>query len=356
MTSILARRMATQGISQPRFRTPRDVVASLGCVQAQDYLGGLWAVGLRAAGATQETVERAISDRAIVRSWPMRGTLHFTAGADLRWILELCAPRVLRLAQKRLKNTFGIDAKLLAAARKTTIKALRDGKALRRDELYQWWEDHGIACDESRGLHLLFSLANEGLVCFGGRQGKQPTIVLLEEWLPQAKSLPRDESLGRLAGLYFSGHGPATLRDFVWWSGLTVKEAAQALELAQPLEQEVMDGHTFWWTGDPPEPARTSLSFLLPAWDEYTVGYRDRATLVHAAHAERVDPRYGVLNPALLNGQGLVFGSWKRTLTPHQAVVKPASYARLTKAEKKPLEQAVRRYGQFLGLPAVLAA
>jgi hypothetical protein len=300
-------------------------------------------------------VERAVADRAIVRSWPMRGTLHFTAGADLRWILELCAPRVLRLAQKRLKNDFGIDAKLLGPVRKVTIKALRDGQALTRDELYQKWEEHGIACDESRGQHLLFSLAHEGLLCFGARRGKQPTIVLLEEWLPHAKPLPREESLATLARRYFAGHGPATLRDFVWWSGLTVKEAALALELAQPLEKDILDEHTFWWTGDPPEPTRTSLSFLLPAWDEYTVGYRDRATLVHSAHVERVDPRYGVLNPALVNGQGLVFGSWKRTLSPHQAVVKPAAYARLTRDQKKPLEQAVRRYGLFLGLPAVLA-
>lgn len=350
---IAMQRLATQGISDPRFTRPGEVVRWLGAVQAQDYLGGLWAVGLRMQKGTEAAVELALARRSIVRTWPMRGTLHFVAAEDARWMLELLTPRIMARNEKRLKNEFGIDAGVLTAARKVLIKALRDGCRLTRDALYQVLDDAGIETADSRGLHIIGVLAQERLICFGSREGKQQTFALFEEWLPDARSLPRDQALAELARRYFTGHGPATLQDFVWWTGLTVKDAKAALALAQPLEETTVDGRSYWSGAEFPARA-TSQACLLPAWDEFTVGYQDRSQLVDPAHRDRVDPRYGILNPAIAIGAQIV-GTWKRTRTPEQVIVKPAPFAPLNRIEKQKLTPAVRRFGLFLGLPAVLA-
>ena len=352
---FLARRLATQGVSDPHFRRPVDVVKSLGAVQAQDYLGALWAIGLRMAKGTEADVERAIANRSIVRSWPMRRTLHFVAAADLRWMLALLGPRSMRLLEKWLKDHFSIDAAVLRASRKAAIAALRDGRCLTRDVLYQRFDDAGIETADGRGLHLVWALANEGLLCFAAREGKQQAFTLLEEWLPDTHVLPRDEALATLAHRYFSGHGPATHRDFAWWSGLTAADAKRGLEAAQPGLK--LEAGSWMLASDDSSLKRPASSrvVLLPAWDEYTVGYADRSALVDAAHLRKLDPRYGVLNAVMVR-DGRVFGSWKRVIRPGQVLIKPEPFARLVKAEQKALGPAIRRYGVFLGLPAAVAS
>ena len=146
-------------------------------MQAQDYLGGLWAVGLRTKGATEASVEDAVARRAIVRTWPMRGTLHFVAADDVRWMLPLLTPRVIAGARSRYRQLEMDDAVFTKSAR-VAERSLVGGKVLRRDALYELWNTAGIPTHDSRGLHLLGYLAQTGLICFGPRDGKQHTFTL----------------------------------------------------------------------------------------------------------------------------------------------------------------------------------
>ena len=196
-------RLANQHVSRPTFRDPADVVRWLGAVQAQDYLGGLWAIGLRTKVATESTVEEAVARRTIVRTWPMRGTLHFVAADDVRWILPILTPRVVAGAQSRFRQ-LGLDDATFTKSARLAEKALAGGNVVRRDKLYEIWNAAGIATHEARGLHLLGVLSQQGLLCFGPRDGKQQTFTLLEEWLPSARTLERGEALGELARRYFS--------------------------------------------------------------------------------------------------------------------------------------------------------
>src|SRR5436190_12459377 len=244
---IALQRLVHQQIAQPTFAHPSEVVAWLGAVQAQDYLGALWAVGLRTPGATEQTIEQALAEKTIVRTWPMRGTIHFVAAADVRWMLELLAPRVVQRTRSR-RAELGLDEDVIAASAKVIAGALEGGKQLPRNAIYELLEQAKIATASSRGLHILGRLAHDQLICYGARAGKQPTFALLDEWAPHAKSLPHDQALATLAQRYFSGHAPATMQDFMWWSGLTTKEAKAGLAAIEgQLEHTSIDGQEYYF-------------------------------------------------------------------------------------------------------------
>lgn len=342
-------RLANQHVSRPTFRDPADVVRWLGAVQAQDYLGGLWAVGLRTKGASEATVEDAIARRTIVRTWPMRGTLHFVAADDVRWILPILTPRVIAGAQSRFRQ-LGMDDATFARSARVAEKALAGGKVLRRDKLYEIWNGVGIATHDARGLHLLGVLSQTGILCFGPREGKQQTFTLLEEWLPGSRTLERAEALGALARRYYTSHGPASVHDFAWWSGLTVTDARAGLECVMPeLESEDVDGRTLWFAETGAGRAGAGAAYLLPAWDEFTVAYRDRRDILDPKHARKVNAGGGVLSPVIVV-RGQVVGTWKRTIRKDTVTVTPSFFTALDRADREAVAKAVDGYARYLGL------
>ena len=342
-------RLANQHISRPTFGDPAKVVRWLGAVQAQDYNGGLWAVGLRTKGATEATVEDAVARRAIVRTWPMRGTLHFVAAEDVRWILPTLTPRVVAGAQSRFRQ-LGLDGATFAKSARVAEKALTGGNVLRRDRLYEIWQAAGIKTHESRGLHLLGVLSQQGLLCFGPRDGKQQTFTLLEEWLPQSRTLARADALGELARRYFTSHGPATVHDFAWWSGLTVTDARAGLECVKPeLESEDVDDRTLWFADLPSGRAGNGTAYLLPPWDEFTVAYRDRRDVLDPRYARRVNAGGGILSPVIVV-RGRVVGSWQRTIRKDTVTVTPKFFHAVDLADREAIGKAVKRYARYLGL------
>lgn len=357
MTMNIARhRLYNQHIASTRFDKPSEVVEWLGAVQAQDYLGSLWALGLRMRNAIENDIEQALADRTIIRTWPMRGTLHFVAAADVRWMLELLTPRVVASNARRLKQEFDLDDAVFARSRKVFQRALQGGKQLSRNAMYQALEAAHISAAGSRGLHILWRLAQEGLLCFGARQGKQQTFALLDEWAPKAKRLERDEALAELARRYFTSHGPATVQDFTWWSGLAPTDALAGLEMVKRhLIQEVVGGQTYWLASTMPRSKGVSkTAYLLPAYDEYTVAYRDRSAALGPVYAERSDSGIAILSPTMVI-DGQVVGTWKRTLEKDSVVLTPSPFNSLKKADKRALGSAADQYGAFLGLRAVLA-
>ncbi|MDB6118037.1 MAG: hypothetical protein JWO08_1818 [Verrucomicrobiaceae bacterium] len=337
-------RLAHHHISAPG-KTAAEVVASLVAMQAQDYLGALWSVGLRTAQATEATITEAIADRQIVRTWPMRGTLHFVAAADVRWLLALLTPRIIASAAGRHRK-LGLDAEVFARSRKLLIKALEGGQSLSRDTLYQVLESGGIATNDQRGYHILWRLAQEGLICCASHMGKQPAFALLDQWVPAHPVMDRETSLGTLALRYFEGHGPATLADFVWWSGLKISDARKALEM---VASKLVKEEDFWMGAEASSAKTTRSAHLLPCFDECLLGYTDRSAVLDPQHAAGIIAGGMFLPTVVVHGQ--VIGTWRRALKGKEVRLAMKAFA---DAPGKAVEAAAQRYGDFLGLPVVL--
>lgn len=357
-SDIAGWRLRSQRIVGAGFKRPGEVVAWMGAVQAQDYLGALWALGIRMETAREETIEQAIADRTMVRSWPMRGTLHFVAPADLRWMLALLGSRVIA-GQRARHRQLELDQAAFDRSRDIITRALVGGRRLTRDALYGTLEAAGVATTGERGLHILQRLALAGLLCFASRAGKQQTFALLEEWVPAARTLESNEALAELAGRYFQSHGPATVQDFAWWSGLTLAEAKRGIELAgSRLEREVVDGQSYWLAAASPgaEPAASPSSptvWLLPPYDEYTVAYKDRSAVLDPTHG-RVISGNGIFYPVIVV-DGRVAGTWKRVFKKGAVEITLSPFAPLKKKERQAAAHAAERYGAFLGKPILLA-
>lgn len=352
---IAAARLLRQGIADPVSSTPAATVSRLLAMQAQDYYGSLWAVGLRTPGATETEVERAIDEGQLVRTWPMRGTLHLLAAADVRWMLALTGARVSEHNLGRIERQYGLDAAALRRCRKVVEKALRDGPVT-RIALYQTLEKAGIATADSRGLNILGQLAQEALICGGPRHGKQATYVWLDAWVPSATPLSREEALAALATRYFASRGPATAQDLAWWSGLTLKDVQAAIAAAGArIAAQTINGVAYWSANDAPAPdADGRQVHLLPPFDEYLVAYKDRSLALDPAFGRQVIGINGLFNPSLVS-DGRVVATWKRTLKKEAATVNLTPLRPLRSGEAKAAAAAVRRYGVFLGSAVELA-
>jgi len=278
----------------------------------------------------------------------MRGTLHFVAAEDLRWLLSLLAPRVLSRVARRYRE-LELDDAAFTKSRRCLTRALAGGNRLSRPEAYQVLEAGGVSTQGQRGIHVLQRLALDQLLCFGPREGKQHTFVLLDEWVPRSKKRTREHALGELARRYFTGHGPATLADFTWWTGLTVAEAREALELAEAELHESEVGTTAYWSGRAPKRRAAAGVQLLPGFDEFLLGYEDRGAVLDEAHRDRVHPgANGLLCPTVVI-DGRVAGTWKRTLAKRGVSIAVRPFGRLEQVSRQHLQAEAERYARFLG-------
>lgn len=326
LSEIALLRLAAQRLVGQGFATAADVVSWMTAMQAQDYAGSLTSVALRMESGTRHQVEAALDAGHIVRSWPMRGTLHLVAAEDLRWILTLTVPRVVAGAAARRKQ-LGLDESTLEHARELTVASLSGGRRLRRDELLTGWEDAGLATQGGRGYHMLFYLALTGTLCFGPVSHGEQQLVLVEEWIRQPRHLQREEALGELAVRYFRSHGPATVKDFTRWTGLVAADVRAGLALASSgLDRLEVDGVEYFV--DPQTPDRLTAAakrsrstrtrrtagdvLLLPGFDEFILGYQDRRAQLPTEFAARIVPGgNGVFKPTVVSG-GQVVGTWGR--------------------------------------------
>jgi hypothetical protein len=336
-------RLSAQWIGAPRpGATAADVVRRMTAMQAQDFGGVKWSIGLRAPGLTDAEVERALAAGEIVRSWPMRGTLHVVAPEDLGWMLQLTTPRLLRGVAKR-REQLELDDATVERAREIAIANLEGGRILSREGIQQLWNAHGIATTGQRGYHLLWSLSQTGTLVFGPVDGKQQSFVLLDEWVTAPRRLEGDEALGEWAARYFASHGPATERDFAWWASLTLGEVRRGIAVAKPDTLE-MDGTTYYYDAAT-EPAANAVH-LLPGFDEYLLGYQDRSAPLAAEHAQAIVPgNNGVFLPTIV-ANGEVVGLWKRHARARRTELELSAFGSTTS-----MGRAAKRYGAFLGIP-----
>lgn len=353
-------------------RTVEQTVSRLLCVQAQDFGQALWGVGLRTPGSTRTSVLDALDTGAIVRSWPMRGTLHFIAAADLRWMLALTAGRSMRSAARRLAET-GVDEATIALGTRIARTELAGG-CLTRTEFMRALQAAGINTDGQRGYHLIFALAQAGLICWGPMRGTQQALVLVEEWIPEERAVIDGddpvEALGELALRYFAAHGPATERDLAWWAKLPLTAVRSGIARVRDRLAEGRFGEVSYFvvaagegdgSGDlcsedslPGRATDDSVAVhALPGFDEYLLGYQNRDTVLDPRHSEAVVPgKNGLFRPILVAG-GEVVGVWRReTRSAAEDRARPALIAEpfrpLDEDEQAALAVESERYRAFL--------
>jgi Winged helix DNA-binding domain len=352
MPSIGVQRLHNQQLEQTTLQTPGDVVAWLGAVQAQDYAGAKWALGLRLPEVSEAAVERAFAEGSILRTHVMRPTWHFVTPADIRWLLALTAPRV-NVVNGHMYRQLELDDKLFRRGTDALTKALQGGKHLTRTELGRALEQGGIVATGMRLGYIVHRAELDAVVCSGPRRGKQFTYALLDERAPNARVLSRDEALVELTRRYFTSHGPATVTDFSWWSGLTKAEVRAGLEMAKPyLVQEAIDGKTYCYA-----PFKRAIetssptAFLLPPYDEYTIAYKDHSAILEPMHLDMA--KSAIYGGVIVIDTQLV-GNWKRTFSKGLVLIELAPYRPLTSAELQAVAVASERFGEFLEMPVVL--
>jgi len=371
---IIKYRLACQHITGGPIEKPEDMVAWMGCVQAQDYAGAKWAVGSRlrsagnagqgpdagpVSGAVQVAdagIEQAFVEGRIIRTHVLRPTWHFVAPADIRWMLALTSPRV-KAGCAGYRRQLGLDKEIFRRSNAILKKALKGGKQLDRKALAMALQRGGIHTGDERMGHLLMEAELDGIICSGGLKGKQFTYALLEEWVPAGREIKKDEALAELTMRYFKSRGPATLADFAWWSGLTIGDAKMGIEanLSQ-FDKVTVEDRVYWYhtsisgaivravsgkasvSGD-----RASDMRVLPAFDEYTVAYTDRDLMLHPKHALRGGN--GIFKPVIIQ-DGQVVGIWKRTIKKGGVFIDTDLFKQVG---KRALREAFAGYGAFVG-------
>jgi len=348
---VAQRRLANQLLTTRGLEHPADVVRTLGAVQAQDYAGAKWALAQRMRNATDASIERDLSAGHILRTHVLRPTWHFVAPADIRWMLALTAPRVNQ-AMAYHGRVNELTPSIVRRSHDAIAKALSGGKHLTRAELGSALDGARIRNTSGQRLaHLVMRAELDAIICSGARRGNQFTYALLDERVPPTASMERDEALLELARRYFSTRGPATAADFAWWSGLAMSDVKRALQIAEPELEKVVLGEQVMWLIPSRSSKRAPSAHLLPNYDEYFIGYKNRNAIGdRLGHVNAViggDAR--ISNVVIVDGQ--LVGGWKRMVDKKRIMVDMVLWCRLTAAEKGRVAAAGEAFSKFVDAP-----
>lgn len=316
-------RISVQQIAKTDFSTPKEMVAWMGAMQAQDYRMSKWAIGLRLPGSTDESIEQAIDRGEIIRTHVLRPTWHLVAAEDIRWMLALTAKQIMA-ASGAQRRAMELDDHLLGKTADIIGNALSGDRQLTRQELMVEIQKAGIIIDSHRAVHIMFDAELKAVVCNGSMRGSRLTYRLMDEFIPQDKVFTREEALYHLAQRYFTSHGPATVQDFQWWSGLPAGDARKGLEMIKKEMTSVKaEDKEYWMPMDSGIlPQYTPSVYLLPAFDEFLVSYKDRTAALRPHEQRDVITINGIFKPTILVN-GLVTGVWKRTIQKDTMLLEP---------------------------------
>jgi hypothetical protein len=342
-TDIIRRRLAAQFLTTRGLASASDVVRTLGAVQAQDYAGAKWALGQRVRGATDASVEREMTEGRLIRTHVLRPTWHFVPPEDLRWMLALTASRITRVMASYNKE-LDLDARTLARGTAAIARALEGGKHLTRPELATVLGRARVGPAKGQRLARLVMQAELGaVICSGPRRGNQFTYALIDERAPRSTTLDRDEALATLARRYFTTRGPASAHDFAWWSGLTVADARHAVALiAGELERATYNDRDMWFVESAPPRAR-AVAHLLPNYDEYFIGYKDRSAIGRRTCDVGLVTGGNALIAHVVTVNGELVGGWKRAGAGAELRI----VARVSATERALIATATRRFTAF---------
>ncbi|MBC8155304.1 MAG: AlkZ family DNA glycosylase [Bacteroidetes bacterium] len=359
---IITQRLINQQIARTAFQQPQEIVAWLGAMQAQEFATAKWAIGLRLPGQTDEAIEKTFNEGAILRTHLLRPTWHFVTPADIRWLLTLTAPRV-DAVNAYMYRKLELDNAVFGRAYDTLIATLQGGKQRTRARLQAALAQTGVATSGFRLSYLLMRAELEGIVCSGAREGKQFTYALLDERVPAVQSPSREEALAELTRRYFASRGPATIQDFVWWSGLTIKDGRTGIAmLGADFVEKSVDGqqYVFVPAGEIADKGNFQTTFLMPEFDEYGISYKNRRAIFNpltrptdtATAPGENDPETGDFRNMLVV-DGTFAGIWKRTLKNTSVLIETTPFAPLSVAGQDAVRRAIQRYGAFVGKAVV---
>jgi hypothetical protein len=348
LEDMARRRLQSQALVESTFNSPEEALSWMAAVQGQDYAGAKWAVGLRLQGSTEKEIENALADRAILRTWMMRGTLQLVAPADILWILALVGPRVIAGNARRYRE-LELDEKTLQRGNKILAEELHGEAARTRRQLLGTLNEKGISTEGQRGVYLLQRASLEGLIC-QGKMEKNNALFFSLEGFPQ-KKMSRGEAAAELARRYFASRGPATLQDFTWWSGLPAGEARAALESIQAeLKSETLGGKTYWQAEtESASRKKAGAALLLPGFDEFLIAYQDRSASMGERKFMELSRGGGML-PGTICLDGQIKGTWKRTFKKGKVKISFQPFESLKQSEKARVNSAAQEYGRFVGL------
>jgi len=342
-------RLRNQQIASTNFKTAKELVGWMGAMQAQDYNQAKWAIGVRLPHLTEEQIESAFNRGEIIRTHLMRPTWHFVSADDIYWLLELTAKQIKSTTKSRHRD-LGLTENDLKKSKEVFVKSLEGNRSLTREELGDQLNRAEINTYEQRLPHILMDAEIDGIICNGGIQGKKQTYALLAERVPEKKTFTKDEALALLGKKYFTSHGPATLADFVWWSGLPVADARKALEMNKAtLISETIGADTYWFFDsiNIPTPLPDSV-YLLPAFDEYLISYKDRSSAITLKNHAKAISNNGIFRPIIVvNGQ--ISGLWKRTNKKDTVLIELDHFRLHNSTEKQLIEKAAESFGRFSG-------
>jgi hypothetical protein len=346
-SDISSLRVQNQQIASTHLTTARELVNWMGAMQAQDFNQAKWAVGLRLPHLTEIQVEEAFNRGEILRTHLMRPTWHFVSPDDIYWLLELTAKQI-KSATKSRNRDLELTEDILKKSQEAIVKSLEGNRSLTREELGVQLNQSGIKTNDQRLPHILMEAEIDQMICSGPMNGKKQTYALLAERVPLKKTCSKDEALALLAKKYFASHGPATLPDFIWWSGLPVTDARKALEMNKTaLTSETIGADTYWFTdsiGIPTSPPDSV--YLLPAFDEYLISYKNRSAAIAADHHAKAISNNGVFRPVIVvNGQ--ISGLWKQTIKKDTALIGLDHFRPHNKKEIQLIEKAAGLFGNF---------
>jgi hypothetical protein len=350
LSDVLAERLVNHKLAGSDLRTPQEIVSWFGAVQAQDFPGARWALGVRSNAIVDADVVRAVDGGAILRTHVLRPTWHLVAAADIRWLVALTGPRILaRLAPHH--RQMEIDRETIAKSRAALSRALEKWPLTRR-EAAAVLQRARIPLNPVRLSHLLMVAEVEGLVCSGPLRDGSHTYALMDQRAPARSLMETEQALATLAVRYFGSHGPAAIADFAWWSGLSVREARLAVEMAgRALASDAVMSTMYRAAGARARRRSTTrAAWLLPNFDEYLVAYKDRAAVL----GDGVDPRNALTHTVIIDGRAA--GTWRlqRDEDPQRIVVSPRR--RLSPDEEQRIRRAAARYSVFTGRTVTVAA
>ena len=348
-SDISTLRLHNQQITNTTFQSPKELVGWMGAMQAQDYNQAKWAIGVRLPHLTEQQIESAFNQGDFIRTHLMRPTWHFVSADDIYWLLELTAPQI-KSAMKARNRDLKLTEIVFKKSQEILAKILEGNQALTRERISHYLNQAGISTDENRLSHILMEAEIDGIVCSGGIQGKKHTHTLLAERVPVKKQLTKDEALALLAKKYFTSHGPASLPDFVWWSGLPASDARKALEMNKStLISETIGTDTYWFADN----INTSSSlpdsaYLLPAFDEYLISYKNRSAVITANDHPKAISSNGIFRPVVLVN-GKISGLWKRTIIKNTIIIETEHFRPHNKTEEHLISKASEAFRHFSG-------
>ena len=347
LSDISSLRIQNQEVQHQRFSVAKHLVAHMGAMQAQDYAMAKWAVGLRMQTADDASIVEAYNKGEIIRTHLMRPTWHFVSCDDVYWLLKLTAPQIKRLCKSRDRQ-LELDEVIYSRSNAILEKALGGGVNLNREELTRLYLDANIRTNENRLSHLLMRAELEGIICNGAIKQNKLTYALLSEKVPVRKLFSREESLFELAKRYFTSHAPATVRDFIWWSGLSVSEAKKAVEMIKSsFILETIDGIEYLFRTNQSDISQNNSLYLLPAFDELLIAYTNRTATINSVDNPKAISNNGMFRPIIVEN-GRVTGVWKRTSQKTKVMIELTFFSGVSDFVINALESEIKKQALFL--------